>query len=64
MLILVADTALSRGIDLQVFHVPEVHNEIADVLSRLQNGQLASSHPELVILTFQPARVTLGAAGL
>ena len=28
---------------------------IADALSRLQNGQLASSHPELVISTFQPS---------
>ena len=64
MLILVADTVLSRGIDLRVFHVPGVHNEIADALSRLQNDQLASAHPELVISTFQPPQVTLGAAGL
>ena len=67
MLILVAevaDTALNRGIDLQVFHVPGVQNEIANALSRLQNGQLASSYPELVISTFQPPPVMLGAARL
>jgi hypothetical protein len=47
-----------------VFHVPGVHNEMADALSHLQNDQLASLHPELVISAFQPPQSTLGAAGL
>ena len=64
MLILVADTVLSCGIDLQVFHAPGVHNEIANALSHLQNDQLTSLHSEVVILTFQPPQVTLGAARL
>ena len=55
---------LSQGIDLRVFHVPGVHNEIADVLSRLQNDLLASSHPQLVISAFQPPQPALGAAEL
>ena len=54
MLIQVADCVLSQGFDFRVFHVPGVHNEIADALSCLQNDQLAISHPELVILPFQP----------
>ena len=64
MLIQVIDRVLSQGIDLRVFHVPGVHNEIADALSRLQNDLLASSHPELVISAFQPPRPMLGAAKL
>ena len=64
MLIQVVDRVMSQGIDLRVFHVPGVHNEIADALSRLQNDLLASSHPELVISAFQPPRPALGAAEL
>ena len=64
MLIWIADCVLSQGFDFRVFHVPDVHNEIADALSHLQNDQLAISHPELVILPFQPPRPALGAAGL
>ena len=54
MLIQVADCILTQAFDFRVFHVPSIHNEIADVLSHLQNDQLTSSHPELVILLFQP----------
>ena len=54
MLIQVVDRVMSQGIDLRVFHVPGVHNEIADAVSRLQNDLLAALHPELVISAFQP----------
>ena len=64
MFIQVANCVLSQGFDFRMFHVPGVHNEVADALSRLQNDQLCISHPELVILPFQPPRPALGAAGL
>ena len=64
MLIQVIDRVLHQGIDLRVFHVPGVHNEIADVVSYCQNDLLAASHPELVISAFQPPRPALGAAEL
>ena len=64
MLIQVVDRVLSLGIDLRVFHVPEMYNEIADALFRCQNDLLASSHPELVISAFQPPQPVLGAARL
>ena len=64
MSILVADTLLSWGINLWVFYVLGVRNEITDVLSHLQNCQLTSSHLELVISTFQPPWVALGVARL
>ena len=54
VLIQVADCVLTQGFDFRVFHVPGVHNEVADALSCLQNDQLTISHPELVILPFQP----------
>ena len=64
MLIRVADCVFSQGFDFRVFHVPGVHNEVADALSRLQNDQLSISHPELVILSFQPPQPMLRAGGL
>ena len=32
MLIQIVDRVLSQGIDLRVFHLPGVHNEIADAI--------------------------------
>ena len=64
MLIQVVDRVLRQGIDLRVFHVPGVHNEIADAVSHLQNDLLTALHPELVIFAFQPPRPALGAAQL
>ena len=54
MVIQVADCVLNQGFDFRVFHIPDVCNEIADALSHLQNDQLTSFHPELVILPFHP----------
>ena len=54
MLIQVVDCVLSQGFNSGVFHIPGIHNEIADALSCLQNDQLTSFHPKLVILPFQP----------
>ena len=62
MLIQVADAVLDQGFDFRVFHVPGIHNQVADSLSCLQNAQLAASHPEMLISTFQPPRRRLGAA--
>ena len=39
MLIQVADAVLDQGFDFQVFHVPGIHNQVADSLSCLQNAQ-------------------------
>ena len=64
MLIQVAALVLRQELDFWVFHVPGVHNAVADALSHLQNAQLAASHPELTISTFQPPQLVLGAAGL
>ena len=64
MLIQVAALVLRQELDFWVFHVPGVHNVVADALSRLQNAQLVELNPELTISTFQPPRPALGAAGL
>ena len=52
---------ISHSIDLRVWHIPGSQNFIADALSR---GLFSLAHqhlPGLIISTFQPPRVTLGA---
>ena len=61
-MIQVADAVLDQGFDFRVFHVPGIHNQVADSLSRLQNAQLEASHLEMLISAFQPPGTALGAA--
>ena len=63
MLIQVADLSLRQELDFRVFHVPGVHNAVADALSRLQNAQLAASHPELTYRPFNPLDLRWGQLG-
>jgi hypothetical protein len=61
LLMLVVDVILDSQIDLRVFHVPGVHNEVADHLSRWKNDEAREVSPGLIISSFQPPRNTLGA---
>jgi hypothetical protein len=62
MLMLAMDVVLGRSIDLRVFHVPGVHNTVADHLSRWKNDEARKASPGLVISSFQPPRNALGAS--
>ncbi|KAG2147613.1 hypothetical protein DEU56DRAFT_730826 [Suillus clintonianus] len=61
LLMLAVDVILEGDIDLRVFHVPGVHNTVADHLSHWQNNEAREASPGLVISSFQPPRNTLGA---
>jgi len=62
MLMLAVDVILDVDIDLRVFHVPGVHNSVADHLSRWRNDEAREASPGLIISSFQPPRNALGAS--
>ncbi|KAG2738748.1 DNA/RNA polymerase [Suillus brevipes Sb2] len=62
LLMLSMDVVLDGYIDLRVFHVPGVHNTVADHLSRWKNDEARLASPGLIISSFQPPRNALGAA--
>ncbi|KIJ66315.1 hypothetical protein HYDPIDRAFT_61092, partial [Hydnomerulius pinastri MD-312] len=61
MVLQVVDALLSADIDFRVFHVPGIHNIVADHLSRLRNELAIQASPGLQISSFLPPRRTLGA---
>ncbi|EIM91711.1 uncharacterized protein STEHIDRAFT_34408, partial [Stereum hirsutum FP-91666 SS1] len=52
------------GVDLRVVWIRSEENPIADAISRFDLGTVRRHAPGARILTFQPPRLPLGAAGL
>lgn len=62
ILLRACEILLEHHIDLRVWHIPGAQNTIADALSRHLLQIVHQYRPDLVIFSFQPPRVTLGAA--
>ncbi|KIY49597.1 hypothetical protein FISHEDRAFT_72909 [Fistulina hepatica ATCC 64428] len=62
LLITSVDLLLLHDCDLHVFHVKGEDNTIADALLHFQNDVATALRPDLRIFTFQPPRLTSGAA--
>ena len=58
------DAILRADIDVRVLHIAGVDNVVADRLSRGQFRTLASSHPDLQVLPYEPPVSLPGARGL
>lgn len=52
------------GVDLRVVWIRSEENPIADAISRFDLGTVLRHAPEARIISFQPPRLPLGAAGL
>jgi hypothetical protein len=62
LLMLLMDFVLDGYIDLRIFHVPGIHNTVADHLSRWKNDEARNASLGLIISSFQPPQNMLGAA--
>ncbi|KAF9007758.1 hypothetical protein BDZ89DRAFT_965477, partial [Hymenopellis radicata] len=56
------DIRVRCNIDLRVLHVPGDDNTVADAISRSHIATVFEHAPDIVLDTFQPPRLTLGAA--
>lgn len=61
ILLRACEILLETHIDLRVWHIPGVHNTIADALSRRLLSLVRQYRPDLAIYHFIPPLVTLGA---
>ena len=57
-----ANLCINHSTSIRVFHIPGDFNIVADALSRFKNHLASNAAPGLVILPFQPPRLTLGAS--
>ena len=62
LLLTTIDLILSMSSCFRVFHIPGHRNRVADALSRFENTSARELVPGLSIASFQPPRLTLGAA--
>lgn len=62
ILLRACEILLLHQIDLRVWHIPGAQNTIADALSRHLLQIVQQYRPDLVIYSFEPPHVTLGAA--
>ena len=58
------EVLLRTKILLRVFHIPGTENAMADALSRMLLHVTLTLHHHLVVRSFQPPQLTMGAAGL
>jgi hypothetical protein len=62
LLLTAADYALKSKSSFRVFHIAGETNTVADALSRFNAGVALSAAPGLTVSSFEPPRLTLGAA--
>ena len=58
------EVLLCTKISLQIFHIPGTENAMADTLSWMLLHVMLTLHPHLVVRSFQPPQLMMGAAGL